>query len=271
MSVLLHISDTHFGTEEMPVVHALRALVREQRPDAVILSGDITQRARRAQFAAARAFCDSLGVARLLTLPGNHDIPLYNVAARAFSPYGGYMAAFGRELEPELEWDDVLVVGVNTTRAHRHKDGEVSVRQINRVVERVRRARRDQLRVVVTHQPACVTRPEDEPNRLHGGEQAVQSWSRAGADLVLGGHIHLPFVSDLCAHAVNTPRQLYCVQAGTALSRRVRHGSPNSVNIIRWRAPAPAEQRFCRVERWDYDLAQGRFEQTHCHDLRLGE
>ena len=189
MTVLLHISDTHFGTEEAPVVAAVQALVREQQPDAVILSGDITQRARSAQFAAARRFCDSLGVQRILTLPGNHDIPLYNVAARLFSPYGGYKACFGDELEPELEFADVLVIGVNTTRPERHKDGVVSPAQINRVVQRLHRARREQLRVVVTHQPACVMRPEDEKNRLHGGEAAVQAWSRAGADLVLGWRI----------------------------------------------------------------------------------
>ncbi|HVE54802.1 MAG TPA: metallophosphoesterase, partial [Ramlibacter sp.] len=115
MTVLLHISDTHFGTEDPPVVAALQAMVRAQRPDAVILSGDITQRARSTQFAAARAFCDSLQVPHLLTLPGNHDIPLYNVAARLFSPYAGYKAAFGDDLEPELEFADVLVLGVNTT------------------------------------------------------------------------------------------------------------------------------------------------------------
>jgi 3',5'-cyclic AMP phosphodiesterase CpdA len=271
MTVLLHISDTHFGTEEPPVVAALQALVREQKFDGLILSGDITQRARSAQFKAARAFCDSLAIEHVLTLPGNHDIPLYNVAARLFSPYAGYVAAFGSNLEPELEFGDVLVIGVNTTRPKRHKDGEVSVKQINRVVERLRRARRDQLRVVVTHQPACVMRPEDEENRLHGGETAVRAWSIAGADLVLGGHIHLPYVSDLCAHAVNTERPMFCVQAGTALSHRTRHGTPNSINIVRWRAPAPGERRICRVERWDYDLADGRFEETHCHDLKLGE
>lgn len=271
MTVLLHISDTHFGTEEAPVVAALQALVRDLKPDGMVLSGDITQRARSAQFAAARAFCDSLGIANVLTLPGNHDIPLYNVAARLFSPYAGYFKAFGNNLEPELEFGDVLLLGVNTTRAHRHKDGEVSAAQVNRVVHRLRQARREQLRVVVTHQPACVMRPEDEKDRLHGGEVALQSWARAGADLVLGGHIHLPYVSDLCARAEGTPRALYCVQAGTALSHRVRHGSPNSVNIIRWRAPSPGEVRMARVERWDYDLADSRFEETHCHELKLGE
>jgi 3',5'-cyclic AMP phosphodiesterase CpdA len=272
MTVLLHISDTHFGTEEPPVVAALQAFVRDQQPEAVILSGDITQRARSAQFAAARKFCDSLGVQRLLTLPGNHDIPLYNVAARIVSPYGGYKACFGDELEPELEFADVLVIGVNTTRPERHKDGEVSPAQVQRVVERLRDAPRGKLRVVVTHQPACVMRPEDRKDRLRGGEQAVHAWARAGADLVLGGHIHLPYVSDACAIAdQRTPRPLYCVQAGTALSHRVRHGTPNSVNVIRWSPPANGDARICQVERWDFDLADGRFELTHPYELKLGE
>ena len=271
MSVLLHISDTHFGTEEQPVVAAVQQLVRDEKPDAVILSGDITQRARSAQFAAARKFCDSLGVRHLLTLPGNHDIPLYNVAARLFSPYGKYMDCFGSNLEPEIELADVLVIGVNTTRPGRHKDGEVSPRQIQKVVDRLRARRPDQLRIVVTHQPACVMRPEDEEDRLHGGEAAVQAWSRAGADLVLGGHIHLPYVSDVCARAHGAPRAMYCVQAGTAVSHRVRHGTPNSLNMIRWQPPAPGAPRTCKVERWDFDLAQCRFELTHPYELQLGD
>jgi 3',5'-cyclic AMP phosphodiesterase CpdA len=271
VSTLLHISDTHFGTEEPPVVEALRALAHEQRPDVLVLSGDITQRARGAQFAAARAFCDSLGISRVLTLPGNHDIPLYNVLARAFDPYGGYRAAFGAELEPELELPDLLVVCVNTTRPARHKDGEVSRRQIERVNRRVSAARREQLRVVVTHQPACVMREEDEANRLHGGEAAVRAWARAGADLVLGGHIHLPYVSDVCSRVESVDRTLYCIQAGTAVSHRVRHGSPNSVNLIRWAAPVNGAPRQCQAERWDFDLADGRFELTHPYELALAD
>jgi 3',5'-cyclic AMP phosphodiesterase CpdA len=270
MTVLLHISDTHFGTEEPAVVEACRKLVQAQRPTAVILSGDITQRARSAQFAAARAFCDSLQVPHLLTLPGNHDIPLYNLAARLFSPYAPYQACFGDELEPELDLGDVLVIGVNTTRPERHKDGEVSPAQIERVVRRLQGAPHGQLRVVVTHQPACVMRPEDEKDRLHGGEEAVQAWAVAGADLVLGGHIHLPYVSDLCARAKGTARPMYCIQAGTAFSHRVRHGTPNSLNLVRWNPPGKGEARLCQVERWDYDLADDRFELTKPYELKLG-
>lgn len=271
MTVLLHISDTHFGTEQPPVVAALQALARELAPAVVVHSGDVTQRARAVQFAAARRFCDSLGAPHLLVLPGNHDIPLINLSARLFAPYAGFRAAFGRELEPEIELPDLLLLGVNTTRPERHKDGEVSAAQVQRVVRRLQGARAGQLRVVVTHQPACVLREEDEKDRLHGGEAAVQAWSRAGADLVLGGHIHLPYLSNLCQRAGGTPRALYCLQAGTAVSHRVRHGTPNSVNVVRWEAPAAGGARVCEVERWDYDLADDRFECTHRHRLELGD
>lgn len=271
VSLLLHISDTHFGTEDQPVVEALRALAHEHKPDALVLSGDVTQRARRAQFAAAGEFCQSLGIPRRLTLPGNHDIPLYNVFARIAAPYAGYRAVFGNDLEPVLEIDDAVIVGVNTTRPRRHKDGEVSRRQIERVSQRLRTVPREKLRVVVTHQPACVMRPEDEENRLHGGHRAVKAWSEAGADLVLGGHIHLPYVSNVCAMVQGAERPMYCAQAGTALSMRVRHNSPNSVNLIRWQAPAAGAERICRVERWDFDLADSRFELARPYDLKLGD
>lgn len=271
MSLLLHISDTHFGTEDPPVVAALQRLAATLSPNVLVLSGDITQRARRRQFAAARAFCDSLGIARMLALPGNHDIPLFNLPARLLDPYGGYRAAFGADLEPELDGEDLLLLGVNTTRPARHKHGEVSTAQVARVARRLESARREQLRVVVTHQPVCVMREEDEHDRLRGGHAAVQAWSRSGADLVLGGHIHLPYLTDACARVPGVPRALFCLQAGTALSLRVRHGSPNSVNVVRWTPPAAHEPRECRVERWDYELAQDRFDCSHAHALRLAD
>ncbi|MEO8655782.1 MAG: metallophosphoesterase, partial [Ramlibacter sp.] len=201
----------------------------------------------------------------------NHDIPLFNLAARLFRPYGRYQAAFGKELEPEIDLPDLLLLGVNTSRPRLHKDGAVSAGQVQRVVRRLGLARPGQLRVVVTHQPAFVMREEDEKDRLRGGEAAVQAWARAGADLVLGGHIHLPYVTDACHGAAGTARAVYCVQAGTAVSHRVRHGTPNSVNVVRWQAPADGGARACTVERWDYDLVDDRFECTHSRELALGE
>jgi 3',5'-cyclic AMP phosphodiesterase CpdA len=193
-------------------------------------------------------------VQRLLTLPGNHDIRCTTCGARWSRPIAGTRACFGDELEPELE----LGRRAGDRREHHPADAAQGRRdvaaQVQRVVQRLQRRPREQLRVVVTHQPACVMRPEDEKDRLRGGEAAVQAWARAGADLVLGGHIHLPYVSDLRAsRTCRTPAGPSCVQAGTALSHRVRHGTPNSVNVIRWKPPRNGEARRVPGERWDFD------------------
>jgi len=252
MSVLLQISDPHFGTEQPPVVEALVALARQQRPDLLVLSGDITQRARPAQFKAARAFMDHLG-APMLALPGNHDIPLFDLWTRLRRPYARHIAAFGADLEPVHSSRDLMVVCVNTTRAWRHKHGEVSGHQIDRVARQLAGAGAAQLRVVVVHQPAAVTRADDMPNRLRGHAAALQRWAAAGADLVMGGHIHLPYVLALPGLA----RPMWAVQAGTAVSSRVRKGVPNSVNLLRWGADSP--RGSCVIEQWDFSVADRAF------------
>lgn len=268
MSCVLHVSDPHFGTEQAPVMAALERLAHDLRPGLVLLSGDITQRARRAQFAAARAFVDRLGVPALLAVPGNHDIPLFNLAARLFAPYGNYARAFGAALEPVFESAELLTVAVNTTRPSRHKNGVVSAAQIERVAARLAQARAGQLRMVLVHQPIAVLRPEDEHDRLRGAEAAIERWSSAGADLVVGGHIHLPYVLALHERAPGLPRRLWAVQAGTAVSARVRGAVPNSVNLIRWGGDQPAG--VCAVERWDHAAPAQAFECVAVHELRPG-
>ena len=174
--MLLQISDPHFGTEQTPVVDALATLSREQRPDMVVLSGDITQRATQGQFCAARTFMDRLGVP-FLAIPGNHDIPLFDLRARLFNPYSGFRHAFGQTLEPAHDSPDLLVLCVNTTRWYRHVNGEVSTAQIDRVAAALMQASPRQLRVVVVHQPVAVVRAGDVHDRLRGYERAMQRWS----------------------------------------------------------------------------------------------
>ena len=246
MSVLLQISDTHFGTEQPPVIEALVRLSLKQRPDLLVLSGDITQRARQVQFRAARAFVDRLNVP-VLAIPGNHDIPLFNLWTRVRQPYAHYRAAFGSVLEPTYSSADMLVVCVNTTRWYRHKNGEVSGQQIDRVAQQLTQASPAQLRVVVVHQPLAVNHSADSHDLLRGHAHAIQSWAAAGADLLMGGHIHLPYVMAVA----NTKGSVWAVQAGTAVSSRIRSGVPNSVNIIRCGHDAP--ERCCVIEQWDYE------------------
>lgn len=254
---LLQLSDTHFGTERPEVMAAIRQLCQQHRPELVILSGDITQRARRVQFAAARDFIDQLQ-APLLSVPGNHDLPLFNLLARMFSPYGNYRRYFGDELEPEYETDRLLVIGVNSTRPGRHKNGELTDRQIDRVARRLRQASPEQLRIVVQHHPVRAVEASDTANLMIGREQAVPAWVDAGMDLVLGGHIHLPYVLPLYGLQGEQGRQAWTVQAGTAVSERVRGDIANSVNLIRYQHSQ--DQPHCVVERWDYVHGSGRFE-----------
>ncbi len=257
MTLLLQVSDPHFGTERPAVVEALVRLALDLRPDVLLLSGDITQRATRAQFAAALAFVQRLQVPRCLALPGNHDIPLWHLPLRLVRPYARYSAAFGDMLEPSLDIDDLLLLAVNTTRWWRHEDGQLSAAQIDAVASRLSRARPHQRRVVMVHQPLAVTRPEEMKNRLHGHEAALQRWGAAGVDLIVGGHIHLPFVLPLAAGG-------WAVQAGTAVSSRVRGDAGNSVNVIR--IDAAAAER-ATVERWDHDPAQQAFVEGPVHRL----
>lgn len=257
MTLLLQISDPHFGTEQPQVEEALVQLAHQQCPELLVLSGDITQRAEPEQFAAARRFCDRLRVPSMLAIPGNHDIPLFNLYARLRNPYGNFIREFGADLEPQFCSPQLLVVCVNTTRAHRHKNGEVSTAQIRRVGQLLSGAELKQLRIVVTHQPVHVLRERDEHDLLRGNEAAVRAWSAAGADLILGGHIHLPYVRPLSERFSGLARAIWCVQAGTSLSSRVRHEAANSVNLIRYQADA--QQPHCYVERWDFSATMRSF------------
>jgi 3',5'-cyclic AMP phosphodiesterase CpdA len=261
MSVLLQISDPHFGTEQPVVTQALLALAQQQRPDLLVLSGDITQRARPAQFKAARAFMDRLE-APMVVVPGNHDISLLNMWARLRRPYAAHIAAFGADLEPVQTTHDLMVVGVNTTRPWRHKHGEVSAQQIERAARLLEDATVGQLRVVVVHQPIAVARPQDTPNLLRGHAPALKRWAAAGADIVMGGHIHLPYVMALQGLA----RPMWVVQAGTAVSSRVRRGVPNSVNLLRWGNASDAG--CCQVEQWDYSCASQTFVRGKVTEIR---
>jgi 3',5'-cyclic AMP phosphodiesterase CpdA len=265
MTTLLQVSDAHFGTEQAPVVQALLLLARSEAPDLVVMSGDITQRARRRQFAAARAFIDELKPAALLTIPGNHDIPLFNLALRALAPYANYSRAFGVDLEPVFESPHLLVIGVNTTRPQRHKDGELSEQQIESVTHRLQRASPSQLRIIVVHQPVLAIRETDEDNLLHGHRRAVPAWAAAGGDIIMGGHIHLPYVRSMRTTFGALPRDIWTVQAGTAVSSRLREGITNSVNLIR--CNGDESPRRCAVERWDYVPTLSRFERHSSQEL----
>lgn len=245
MTTILHVSDLHFGTEVPQAAEALVRLARTAPPDVLIVSGDITQRARRAQFDAAVRFIRRLAAAQVLVIAGNHDIPLFNLPQRLFAPYRGYARAFGDELEPRLALPDVRIAGVHTARAWRHVVGHVTAAQAARSAAWLAEGAADALRIVVTHHPLAVPDAQDEAQRLRGADAALPHWLQAGVHLALGGHIHRPYFMPLQG------RRLWVAQAGTAVSHRLRAPWPHSVNRLLRIAPS----RW-HLERWN--LGPGR-------------
>ena len=264
---LLQISDPHFGTEVPRVVTALTALTEQLSPSLVVLSGDVTQRATPEQFASAAAFLRQLPVPATLVVPGNHDIPLGNLALRAFSPFSRFIKTFGTDLEPVHEDNRLLVIGLNTVVPVWHKQGFVTASQIERTCARLRQSPPGQIRAIVCHHPVHAIRKEDNKNLLRGADDALRQWVAAGADLILGGHIHLPYFRPLRQRLPDLPREAWVAQAGTALSSRIRQGIANSVNHV---LPiTTGDSAGYRIERWDYSDREGAFRQITADELKL--
>jgi 3',5'-cyclic AMP phosphodiesterase CpdA len=252
LRLLMQVSDTHFGTEQRPVLEALVQLAAEQRPEVALLTGDITQRARSGQFEAAARFVARLAARHTLVLPGNHDLPLFNLPLRLLAPYAGFRATFGDELEPRLKGEGLWIAGLRSTRRWRHKHGELSATQVRASADFLSQAPPGALRVLATHHPLVALQPSDQVNVVRGAQRALRAWQEAGVHLVMGGHIHLPYFMPL--PSTGGTRPLWVAQAGTAVSSRLRPGTRHSVNLLR-----RAAEGGWRLERWDHEPARGAF------------
>jgi 3',5'-cyclic AMP phosphodiesterase CpdA len=242
---LLHLSDPHFGTERPAVVRALLDLLPQLEPDLVVLSGDITQRARRRQFDSAGRFVAALAPLPLLAVPGNHDIPLFNLPARLLFPYAGYRRIFGAELAPTFGDERVNVVGFNSTSRWRHKHGALRVGQLEGAFD----AADTRLRIVVAHHPFACPRPGDECNLIRPAPGLTEALAQQRVDLVLGGHIHDPVAVTARFRYPRLGWAPVVALAGTCLSTRIRRDVPNSFNFIA--CDCDGEPRLT-VERWDW-------------------
>jgi 3',5'-cyclic AMP phosphodiesterase CpdA len=231
---LAHLSDLHFGRIDPAVLEPLRAAVVSARPDLIAISGDFTQRARRTEFAAARAFLDTLQPPKLL-VPGNHDVPLWNVAARFLTPLARYKSHISPELEPEHVDEEMIVLGVNTARSLTRGEGRINMRQVDRIVQRLADAPPSLIRIIVTHHPFDLPPGVSERRLLGRARRAMARLAAANADLFLSGHLHLSHAS----HSVERYRieghSALIVQAGT-VSMRGRGEQP-SFNLVRVQRP----------------------------------
>jgi len=256
---LLHVSDVHFGPKHLAEpANAVRALAESEAPDVVVVSGDLTQRAKPAQFRSARLYLESFA-APVVFVPGNHDVPLYRVWERALVPFGAWRRHFHAELVRDFVSPELAVLGVNTAHAWTTKHGRLRRADLLDLERRLGAVPEGAHRIVVAHHPVAVA-PElgGEPVSRRGGA-LLELAGRHGVRVVLCGHLHHSFA--VPGGGGNGPVVLHC---GTTTSSRGR-GSERGLNSLHW---IEIDDEGTTVERRRFDPGSGRF--VPAERLRFG-
>jgi 3',5'-cyclic AMP phosphodiesterase CpdA len=236
MRRIIQISDLHFGRIDYAVIEKLRAIIVTLAPHLLVVSGDLTQRARSVEFIEARAFLDTLPKPQIV-VPGNHDVPMYNILARFATPLEKYKKYITDDLQPFVSDEEMAFVGINTARSFTVKGGKINSEQLATVRERLCGLGDEVLKAVVTHHPFDVPEGYDEGDIVGRAKRAMRQLAECGADLFLAGHIHIGHTSETAKrYNVGAGRPALIVQAGTATSTRGR-GQTNSFNIIEFDHP----------------------------------
>jgi len=245
MRTIVHLSDLHFGRLDSRLLPPLIQAVRAVSPDLVAVSGDFTQRARRRQFLEARAFLDALPF-RTIVVPGNHDVPLYNLVARLASPLASYRRFISDDLEPTFQDDELVMIGLNTARAFVARGaGRLNEVQVTRAADYLRRVPASLVKIVVTHHPFDLPEGVAAAHLVGRATMAMASLAEVGADLFLAGHLHVSHIGHTAERYKIAGHSALVIQAGT-MSTRSR-GELNTFNVLRIHRPDVTVERHSWV------------------------
>jgi 3',5'-cyclic AMP phosphodiesterase CpdA len=242
MRTLIHLSDLHFGRIDQTLIQPLVAVIEQIQPNLVVVSGDLTQRARREQFQAARTFLSALPFPQIV-VPGNHDIPLYNVPARFLHGLKRYRRYISADLEPFYADSEVVVLGLNTARSLTLKGGRINAAQIAHTQERLRPFGEDVIKIIVTHHPFALPEQYHKHALVGQARMAMERLATSKIDVFLAGHLHISHAGPTSLRIHSSGRSAILVQAGTATSTRSR-GEVNAFNVIRIQKPEIIVERF---------------------------
>jgi 3',5'-cyclic AMP phosphodiesterase CpdA len=230
---LLHCSDVHFGKPHLPqVTDGLLELAGRHRPDLVVVSGDLTQRAKPAQFQEARRFVDRLPVPSLV-IPGNHDVPMYRVWERVLNPFGAYRKHFSPEMEPVHRDEEMLVAGINTAFNWTVTNGRITSRRLRVVGQLLAAAPAGLWRVVVAHHQLIPPPNFGSRQVLRNARRAMELFAEAGVDLVLSGHLHQAYIASSEEFYPRGLPPVVVLHSGTSTSSRGR-GGERGRNTCNW-------------------------------------
>ena len=261
MRHILHISDVHFGPPHLSVLsESVLQFAAIRKPDLVVVSGDLTQRAKPIQFRQARSFIEGFD-APTSVVPCNHDVPLYRFWERFAQPFGAYRKHFDRELEPVFSDDELIVVGINTAHGWTFKDGRITSRRLIEVARTLDQAPPDLFRIVVAHHHLIPPPWFGNQRVLRGARAAMDRFTRVGVDLVLSGHLHQSFIGNSEEFYPKGRPPVVILHSGTTTSNRGRHGERDK-NTCYW---IKIERESMTVSNFRWEPTLGRFSEHSRH------